>query len=117
MDENEALPPPAEASDPVRQRKVLAQVAEALARRRLTAPAIFTLEATKPLSYVASQTLVFFKPIVQGLLSLRDYETFALALENRDNVEWLIQQLEACEEREWQARHHRPDPGESSDAG
>jgi hypothetical protein len=88
-----------------RQREVLAKVAEGLIARRLTAPAIFMLESSRPLSFVASQALVFFQPIVQGLLGVKDYALFAAAIENRDNIEWLVQELEAAEEG------HRTDGG------
>jgi len=73
-------------------------VAERLIARRLTAPAIFVLESSRPLSYIASQALVFFQPLVQGLLGVRDFAVFAAALEDRDNIEWLIRELEAGEE-------------------
>lgn len=84
--------------DPQRQREVLARFVDGLAARRLTAPAIFMLEASRPLSFVASQSLIFLKPIVQGLLGIRDYEVFAAAIENRDNLDWLVRELEAAEE-------------------
>lgn len=83
--------------DRERQREVLGRVAKALMKRRLTAPAIFALESLKPLSYVSAQALVFLQPLVQLALPVRDYEVLAAALEDRDNIEWLIQQLEAHE--------------------
>ena len=87
-----------ESSERSKQRQVLAKVAALLVSRRLTAPGLFILETTKPLSFLASQALIFLQPIVQTFLSVRDYETFAAAIEDRDNIEWLIQQLEAAEE-------------------
>ncbi len=98
MDEGPAVDAYADAHDPARQREVLARVAERLIARRLTAPAIFVLESSRPLSYIASQALVFFQPLVQGLLGVRDFAVFAAALEDRDNIEWLIRELEAGEE-------------------
>jgi len=77
---------------------VLARVVDGLVARRLTAPAIFLLEASRPLSFVASQALIFLKPIVQGLLGVRDYAVFAGALEKRENIDWLLEELEAAEE-------------------
>lgn len=96
---DELLPPAADRYDPERQREVLGKVAKGLAARRLTAPAIFVLEAAMPLTYVASQALVLLKPFVQAIVGIKDYEVFAAALEDRGNVEWLIQQLEAAEEQ------------------
>jgi len=95
----QVLPEPDDIYDRDRQREVLAKVARELARRRLTAPAIFTLESMMPLTYVASQALVMLKPFVQALIGGNDYAVFAAALEDRENVEWLLQQLEAAEEQ------------------
>lgn len=98
MDEDPPVDICAEVHDPARQREVLARVAERLIARRLTAPAIFVLESSRPLSFVASQALVFFQPVVQGLLGVKDYDVFAAAIEDRANIEWLIGELEAAEE-------------------
>ncbi len=87
-----------DSSDKTRQRQVLAKLVQQIIRRRMAAPALFVLESAKPLSFVASQALIFFQPIIQTMLSVKDYETFALAIEDRDNIEWMIQQLEAAEE-------------------
>ena len=77
-----------------REREVLGRVAQALIDRRLTAPAILFLESVKPLSFLASQALIFLGPMLETLLDRDDYRTFAEAMEDRANVEWLIQQLE-----------------------
>lgn len=82
-----------------RHRTVLGKVADHLIRRRLAAPAILLLESVKPLSFIASQGLVFLGPLLQPLLSVKDYDTFTEALESRENVEWLISRLEAGEEQ------------------
>lgn len=73
-------------------------MARELKRRRMTAPAIFVLESMMPLTYVASSALVMLRPLVQLVIGIKDYEVFAAALEDRANVEWLLQQLEAAEE-------------------
>lgn len=99
---DEFLPKSADRYDPAHQREVLGKVAEGLAARKLTAPAIFVLESGMPLTYVASQALVLLRPFVQAIVGIKDYEVFAAALEDRKNVEWLIQQLEAAEERRGQ---------------
>lgn len=92
-----SLPGQASKYDRDHQREVLQRVVAALIRRRLAAPAIFALESLKPLSYVSAQALVFLQPLVQLALPVRDYEVVAAALEDRDNIEWLIEQLEAHE--------------------
>lgn len=110
---DDSLPKPDDIYDPERQREVLAKVARELARRRLTAPAIFMLESMLPLTYVASSALVMLKPLVQVLIGSKDYEVFAAALEDRSNVEWLLQQLEAAEENKGSV----PEATEGSEGG
>ena len=61
---------------------------------RLTVPAIVFLESTKPLSFVASQVLVFLDPIVRAIFNITDYERFYSMLEDRKNIEKLIQEIE-----------------------
>ena len=79
-------------------REVLTRLADEVVRRRMAVPAIFVLESMRPLSFIASQGLIFFEPIVRTMLSLKDYDVFARALERRENVEWLVRYLEEQED-------------------
>ena len=87
-------------AEKIEQRKVLARVLRAIVKRRLTALALFTLESLKPLSFIASQSLIVFGPLIRAVLSVADYDVFVRAIEDRDNIEWMIQQLEIVEEKQ-----------------
>jgi hypothetical protein len=52
----------------------------------------------RPLSFIASQGLIFFEPIVRTMLTVKDYDVFARAIERRENVEWLVRYLEETED-------------------
>ena len=65
-------------------------------------PAIFFLESVKPLSFVGSQALHFFEPMVNAFFQVRDYERFAVMMERRENLEALLVKIEA---RDDTARH------------
>ena len=80
------------------QREALGRLAERLSERSLGSIAIFMLEAGKPLSFVASQSMLFFEPFLTALCSPGDYRLVAEGLEDRGNVEWVITRLEALEE-------------------
>ena len=80
------------------ERAVLTRLADEVVRRRMAVPAIFVLESVKPLNFIASQGLIFFEPIVRTMLSVKDYDVFARALERRENVEWLVRYLEEQED-------------------
>jgi hypothetical protein len=63
-------------------------------RHRMTVPAIFFLESVKPLSFVGSQALHFFEPMVHAFFQVRDYERFAMMMERRENLEALLVRIE-----------------------
>ena len=74
---------------------ILDRLAELTVRHRMTVPAIFFLESMKPLSFVGSQAMHFFEPMVHAFFPVRDYERFALLMERRENLEALLVKIEA----------------------
>ena len=85
-----------EASLSDEDRAFLDELADGIARRRLTAPALFFLESMKPLNFVGSQTLHFFRPMVQMIWSNPDrYDRLARLLEQRGTIELILRRLEA----------------------
>jgi hypothetical protein len=78
-------------------------VAEKVVSLRMTVPAILFAESSKPLSFVGSQFLYFFEPIVKALVKGDQYTRFAHLLEDRENVERLLVAIEA-KEAEFEAR-------------
>jgi hypothetical protein len=73
----------------------LGRLADLTVRHRMTVPAIFFLESVKPLSFVGSQALHFFEPMVRAFFNVQDYERFALMMERRENLEALLVKIEA----------------------
>ena len=76
---------------------LLAKIAERLVRMRMSVPAIFLLESSKPLAFVGSQLLIFLEPFVQSLFNFAQYQRFALLMEDRDNWEALVRKIEDLE--------------------
>ena len=76
------------------EQAVMEKVAKLVVERRMAVPAIVFLESVKPLNFIASQTLVFFEPIIQTIFSFKDYEAFRTGLEKRESVEILILHIE-----------------------
>jgi len=83
-----------------RQREVLEKFAQEIARRGMCAPAIFIFESIRPLTFVAGQALAFMEPILKVLFDAPDYAVFREAIEDRDNVSWLVDRLEELEGEE-----------------
>jgi hypothetical protein len=81
-----------------RRDEVLNKIAQKIVDLRLTPVAVVMLESSKPLSFVGSQLMVFFQPIVTSLFPFRQYDEVAALLEERANVEVLIQKIEKLED-------------------
>jgi hypothetical protein len=81
-----------------RREELLTRIAQKVVDLRLTPVAIVTLESSKPLSFVGSQMMVFFQPIVTALFPFQQYDEVTAILEERSNVEALIQRIEALED-------------------
>jgi hypothetical protein len=94
---------------------LIGKVAERLVRMRMSVPAIFFLESSKPLAFVGGQLLIFLEPFVQTLFNFAQYQRFALLMEDRDNWEALIRKIEDLEAdhaaREKQEKKARKEAG------
>jgi hypothetical protein len=77
---------------------LLDRAAERVVALRMTVPAILTLESVKPLSFVGSQALYFFEPMVRAFFAVPDYERFAALVERRDTLEALLVKIEQRDE-------------------
>ena len=116
MSSGTSLPPdsPSDEEPTEKQREALARLADLATERRMGTPAMFMLESLKPLSFIGGQALIFFEPLIEAFCTPGDYRLIAEGLQDRDNIEWLIQRLEAGEE----ARGRKPetDTERSTDA-
>jgi len=85
-----------EASLDDEDRKLLDDLADAVAKRRLTPAAVFFLESVKPLGWVGSQMLLFFRPIVSVVWhDPARWDRAQKILEKRGAIELLLRRLEA----------------------
>lgn len=121
------MPPAKAAAEPVfsaEDEQLLDRLAELTVRHRMTVPAILLLESVKPLSFLGSQALHFFEPMVRAFFSLPDYDRAAALLERRESLEALLVRIEAKddsmrrEEREAKERRRearRAGPGNETD--
>lgn len=77
---------------------LIERLAQRVVALHMAPPAIFFLESSKPLTYIASQALIVFEPIVQAIFSFREYREFQRLMEDRANVERLIERIEDLED-------------------
>jgi len=88
--------------DPKKRDQLIEAVANRVQQFGMLVPAIFFLEMNKPLSYIGAQAMHFFSPVIGVLFPT--FEDYAYFLEDRENVELLIQKLESLSEQEEEAR-------------
>ncbi len=82
---------------PPEEAAIIEKVAGKVVQWRMAVPAIIFLESVKPLNYIGAQAMVFFEPIVQSIFSVKDYDIFRVAMERRENIENLLQKIEALD--------------------
>ena len=74
----------------------LDELADGVARRKLTPAAVFFLESVKPLGWVGSQMLLFLRPIVSIVWpDPQKWDRLQALLERRGSIELLLRRLEA----------------------
>jgi len=87
---------------------------ERLARRvvelHMEVPAVLAIETGRPLSLLASQTLLFFEPIVQSIFSVSAYRRIAQLIERREALEALTVAIEGRAEAARAERRAAPTP-------
>ena len=74
--------------------KILNSFAKEIVDRGIAVPAIFFLESTKYLSFMGSQFLVFLGPLMTSFINNQKYYNFTSLLEDRDNIEYVINRIE-----------------------
>jgi len=78
-----------------RERAFLDRLACKVVERGLASVAVFFLESARPLNYLGSQVVVFFKPIISLVFSDKECEEVAELLAKRGAVEALVEMIEA----------------------
>ncbi|KPJ51755.1 hypothetical protein AMJ39_09355 [candidate division TA06 bacterium DG_24] len=92
---------------PERRDELLDKLARMIVERGLVTPAIFLLESMKPLSFIGSQVLVFLEPMVKSVFTVKEYDEYTRLLEDRSNVERLLQRIEGMEDEARRERARR----------
>ena len=76
---------------------LISNLAKKIVRHGLAVPAIFFLEMVKYLAFFGSQLMIFFGPIITVFIAQHAYYKYAELLEDRNNVEFLLTEIERIE--------------------
>ena len=73
---------------------LISKLADIVVRRNISVPAIMLLESVRPLNFVGSQAMVFFKPIISRFFTSAEYDKLATILEKREVIDLLTKEIE-----------------------
>ena len=76
------------------EQNILSKFASRIVDKGMTVPVLFFLESTKYVSFIGSQMMVFFGPIMTSFINSEKYYNFSELLEDRSNVEYLLNEIE-----------------------
>jgi hypothetical protein len=78
------------------EEELINRLADWIAQRGLITPAMFLLEINKPFTFLGSQMLRMFQPLLGPATGDEQIEAYARLLEDRANIEGLLARLESC---------------------
>ncbi|RKX69758.1 hypothetical protein DRP53_07185 [candidate division WOR-3 bacterium] len=94
-----------------RREELIDRIARRVVEMRLGMVAIVMLESAKPISFLGNQAMIFFQPFYRTFFTSPLYDEFASLLEDRENIELLIQRIEKYEEEYERKERAQDDPG------
>ena len=75
-------------------RQLISNLAQKIVRHGMAVPSIFYLEMVKYMSFIGSQLLVFFGPVITEFIQSESYYQLTHLLEERKNIEFLMLEIE-----------------------
>ncbi len=78
----------------LKEKEVIAKIAQKIIDRGFVTPAVFLLEFMNTLSFLSIHALVFFGPIITPFMRQDKYYRITELLEDPKNVEFLISEIE-----------------------
>ena len=78
----------------IKDQNIISTFAKEIVDRGMSVPSIFFLESTKYISFIGSQFLVFLGPLATCFINNNKYYNLAELLEDRTNIEFLIDEIE-----------------------
>tara|TARA_Y100000758_G_scaffold215886_1_gene155211 strand:- start:408 stop:740 length:333 start_codon:yes stop_codon:yes gene_type:complete len=80
------------------ERAIVERLSRIVVRRRLAAPALMALESARPLSFIGSQFLAFFGPLLNMAFSKSETDLLIRLLERRHSLDLVIDTINRQED-------------------
>lgn len=84
---------------PEERDKLVDELAQKIVDRRMETPAIMFLEMHKPVTFLASQSMLVASPFLVPLFGAEGVERYSKLFSTVDNVELLIERIEELSEK------------------
>ena len=78
-------------------KQLISKLAQKIVKHGMAVPAVFFLEMVKYMSFMGSQLMVFFGPVITVFIQSQLYYKITQLLEERQNVEFLMIEIERIE--------------------
>ena len=105
---------------PQERDEILEKVAREVTRRRLEVPAALALEMHRPVTFLGSQALVVFTPMLAPVFGLANLQKLTKLLEDRENLDRLLDRIDELASENQKAegsRQKAADEGSGEQAG
>ncbi len=74
--------------------ELIEKISQFIAKKRMAAPAIMTIESMRPLARIGSQLMHFLAPFAEIIFNPKEYQELAVLLENEEYVRLLIKRID-----------------------
>ena len=74
--------------------ELIKKIAETVAKRKMTVPAVLLIESCKPLNRLASQFVLVISPLLALFVSYEQINAFSDLLQDRNSIEKLLAEIE-----------------------
>ncbi len=91
---------------PEERDKLVDELAQKIVDRRMETPAIMFLEMHKPVTFLASQSILVASPFLVPLFGAEGVQRYAKLFSSVDNVELLIERIEEFADRRRDEQKH-----------
>ena len=77
------------------------KAARFIAERRLSPPALMTIESLRPLNFIGSQIMYMIMPFAELFFNPRQYQEFAALMENDEYIKILLDRIDEFDTEIW----------------
>ena len=88
--------------------EIIEKIANFIVKRRMSAPALMTIESLRPLNFIGSQILHFLAPFAEIIFNSREYQEFAILLEKEEYIKLLLKRIDELDDEMYrEERKHK----------